>query len=36
MNLKLIVQGNVIGNKEFMEQTGEYVTEKVIEALGTV
>lgn len=36
LNLKLIIQGNVIGNKEYMEQTGEYVANKVIEALGTV
>lgn len=36
LNLKVIIQGNVIGNKEYMEQTGEYVANKVIEALGTV
>lgn len=36
LNLKLIIQGNVIGNEEYMEQTGEYVANKVIEALGTV
>ena len=36
LNLKLIIQGNVIGNEEYMERTGEYVANKVIEALGTV
>lgn len=36
LNLKFIIQGNVIGNEEYMEQTGEYVANKVIEALGTV
>ena len=36
LNLKVIIQGNVIGNKEYMEQTGEYVANKVIEALETV
>lgn len=36
VNLKLVVQGNVIGNRAFMEQTGDYVVSKVIEALGTV
>ena len=36
LNLKIIIQGNVIGNEEYMEQTGEYVANKVIEALGTV
>lgn len=30
------VQGNVIGNRAFMEQTGEYVGEKVLAALGRV
>lgn len=30
------VQGNVIGNRTFMEQTGEYVGEKVLAALGRV
>lgn len=36
LNLKLIIQGNVIGNEEYMERTGEYVANKVIEALETV
>lgn len=30
------VQGNVVGNRAFMEQTGEYVGEKVLAALGRV
>lgn len=29
----ITVQGNVIGKKEFMEETGEYVTNKVCDAL---
>ena len=35
LNLKLIIQGNVIGNREFMEQTGRYVAERVVEAIET-
>ena len=34
--VNLNVQGNVIGNEEYMEQTGRYVADRVIEALGTV
>lgn len=36
VSISITVQGNVIGNREFMEETGEYVTNKVIAALGTV
>lgn len=32
----ITVQGNVIGKKEFMEETGEYVTNKVCDALDVV
>lgn len=33
INISLIIQGNVIGNEEFMEQTGNYVANKVKLAL---
>lgn len=36
VNVNLTVAGNVIGNREFMEATGEYVSQKVINALGVV
>lgn len=36
VNLALTIQGNVIGNRAFMEQTGDYVTQKVVAALGTI
>lgn len=36
INLNFTVAGNVIGNREFMEQTGRYVTERVKAALATV
>lgn len=31
--VNLTVQGNVIGNREYMEQTGEYVVNKIIAAM---
>ncbi len=34
--VNVTVQGNVIGNREYMEQTGNYVATKVIKALGVV
>lgn len=34
--VKLIIQGNVIGNREFMEQTGKYITEKILQAEGNI
>lgn len=30
--VNLTVQGNVIGNREYMEQTGEYIVNKIIDA----
>ena len=36
VNVNLTVSGNVIGNKEFMEATGDYIGMKVINALGVV
>lgn len=36
INLNFTVAGNVIGNRDFMEQTGRYVTERVKAALATV
>lgn len=36
VNVNLTVAGNVIGNREFMEATGEFVSRKVIEALGVI
>ena len=34
--LNLTVQGNVIGNRAFMEQTGDYIVRKIIAAQGVV
>lgn len=34
--VNLTVQGNVIGNRAFMEQTGAYITKKILEAQGVV
>ena len=34
--VNLTVQGNVIGNRAFMEQTGAYITQKILEAQGVV
>lgn len=36
VNVNLTVTGNVIGNKEFMEATGEYIASKTIGALGVI
>lgn len=32
--INYIVQGNMIGNREYMEQSGKYIAKKVMEALG--
>lgn len=34
--VSLTVQGNLIGNRAFMEQTGAYITQKILEAQGVV
>lgn len=34
--VNLTVQGNLIGNRAFMEQTGAYITQKILEAQGVV
>ena len=34
--MNLTVQGNVIGNRAFMEQTGDYIVRKIIAAQGVV
>lgn len=34
INVQVIVQGNVIGNKQYMEETGSYVARKILDALG--
>ncbi|MDO4173721.1 MAG: hypothetical protein Q4D42_03055 [Eubacteriales bacterium] len=31
--VNLTIQGNVIGNREYMEETGEYIARKIIDAL---
>ena len=36
VNVNLTVTGNVIGNREFMEATGEYIASKTIGALGVI
>lgn len=36
INLNFTIAGNVIGNRDFMEQTGRYVTERVKAALAVV
>lgn len=33
VNVYVTVQGNVIGNREYMEQTGEYIAKKIINAM---
>ncbi len=33
INISLNIQGNVIGNKQFLEETGNYLTQKIILAL---
>ena len=33
IEVHLYVQGNVIGNREYMEETGEYIAKKIIEAM---
>ena len=32
--INYIVQGNMIGNREYMEQSGKYIAKKIMEALG--
>ena len=34
--VNLTVQGNLIGNRTFMEQTGDYIVRKIIAAQGVV
>ena len=34
MTVNVTLQGNVIGNREYTEQGGEYVGRKVLAALG--
>ena len=34
--VNLIVQGNVIGNKRYMEETGNYIAKRIIAALGNI
>lgn len=34
--VNLTVQGNLIGNRAFMERTGAYITQKILEAQGVV
>lgn len=33
VNVYVTIQGNVIGNREYMEQTGEYIAKKIINAM---
>lgn len=35
ITVQVTVMGNVIGNREYMEETGEYVAQKVLDALAT-
>ena len=32
--INYIIQGNMIGNREYMEQSVKYIAKKVMEALG--
>lgn len=34
ITVNVTVQGNVIGNREYMEQTGSYIAQKILEAQG--
>lgn len=34
--VNLTIQGNVIGNRQYMEQTGDYIAKKILEAQGVV
>lgn len=36
VNVNLTIQGNVIGNRQFMEQVGSYISQKVIASMGVV
>ena len=36
VNVYVTVQGNVIGNEEYMEETGEYIANKIIPALDNI
>lgn len=36
ISVNLTVQGNVIGNREYMEQTGRYIADRVMTAMGNV
>ena len=34
--VNLTIQGNVIGNRQYMEQTGEYIAQRILAAQGVV
>ena len=34
--VNLTIQGNVIGNRQYMEQTGDYIAKKILAAQGVV
>lgn len=36
VTVNLTIQGNVIGNRQYMEQTGQYIAEKILAAQGVV
>lgn len=36
VTVNLTVQGNVIGNREYMEQTGQYIAQRVMTAIGNI
>lgn len=36
VTVNVIVQGNMIGNEEYMEQTGEYIVRKILPALDNI
>lgn len=36
VTVNVTVQGNVVGNRAFMEQTGDYITQKIVAAMATV
>ena len=34
--MNVTVQGNVIGNREYMEETGDYIARRIMAAMGNV
>ena len=34
INMKVVIQGNVIGNKDYANQLGNEITGRIMEALG--